>query len=84
MQDGTERASDVSPVVTKAGALCMQVCVPSSWSDDQVFAFAEREYPCGTQNGWFIRKQGDPLLDGAAERVACRDRQGFVHVMLDA
>lgn len=70
--------------VTRRGALSMQVCVPASWSDEQVREFAERENPCGTTNGWFIRRQGDKALAGADERVKCQGRQSFVHIMLDA
>ena len=72
------------PEVTHYGVLSMQVCVPSDWTDEQVRTFAEKEYPCGTSNGWFIRKQGDERLAGADERVPCADRVGFVHIMLDA
>jgi len=70
------------PVVTKTGALDMQVCVPAGWSDEQVREFAELENPSGT-GGWHIRKQGDEALLGADERVPCRERNGMVHVMLD-
>lgn len=70
--------------VTHAGALDMQVCVPSGWTDDQVREFAEREFPCGTTNGWVIRRQGRRLLSGSDERTKCAGREGFVHVMLDA
>lgn len=70
--------------ITRRGALDMQVCVPSDWSDKQVKEFAEIGYPCGTDAGWVIRKQGDPLLNGADERVPCAQRNGHVHIMLDA
>jgi hypothetical protein len=69
---------------TRTGALDMQVCVPKDWTDEQVKEFADLDNPCGTINGWFIRKQGDKALAGADERVPCSDRKGFVHVMLDA
>lgn len=72
------------PEVTKYGALDMQVCVPSNWTDEQALAFAEAEFPCGTSVGWVIRKQGDYQLAGAKERVACEGRSGFVHIMFDA
>jgi len=73
-----------NPEVTKHGALDMQVCVPYFWSDEQVKQFAEAEYPCGTQNGWHIRRTGDPALLGLPERVECEGRPDFVHIMLDA
>lgn len=74
----------MSGIVTRRGGLGMQVCVPSDWTDEQVKAFADEENPCGTENGWFIRRQGDPALAGAAERAACADNSKRVHVMLDA
>lgn len=69
--------------VTRTGALDMQVCVPSEWSDEQVKCFADSKNPCGTENGWFIRKDAK-LLRGDPERNPCAQRKGFVHVMLDA
>lgn len=74
----------MSAEVTRRGGLDMQVCVPTDWTDDQIKTFAERENPCGTENGWFIRKEGDEALAGQPERVACNDRCGHVHIMLDA
>jgi len=69
--------------VTRRGALDMQVCVPDVWGDEQVKQFADQKNPCGTANGWCIRKAGDRALAGAAERVPCQSRPGHVHVMLD-
>lgn len=74
----------MSAEVTKTGALNMQVCVPADWSDEQVKAFADRENLCGTEHGWHIRKAGDPALAGDPERRLCAQREGYVHVMLDA
>jgi hypothetical protein len=71
-------------MVTRTGALDMQVCVPESWTDERVKEFADRENLCGTQHGWHIRRQGDEALLGKDERVPCSSRKGFVHVMLDA
>lgn len=62
----------------------MQVCVPESWTDDEARTFAEREFPCGTTNGWVMRQDGDPLLRGSKARVGCADRAGHVHIMFDA
>jgi hypothetical protein len=70
--------------VTRTGALDMQVCVPKEWTDEQVKSFADNQNWCGTTNGWSIRRQGDKALLGAPERISCGQRQGFVHVMLDA
>lgn len=73
----------INPEVTGCSFLSMQVCVPSDWTDDQVKAFADTENPAGTENGWFVRKQGDAALAGCDERVPCAQRAGAVHVMLD-
>lgn len=70
--------------ITRMGALSMQVCVPKEWTDEQLLEFAEREYPCGTANGWQIRREGSELLAGYAERVTCEADPGKVHIMLDA
>jgi hypothetical protein len=72
------------PVVTRRRGLACQVCVPADWSDKAVLAFAERDNPCGTMNGWAIRREGHPDLKGAAERVQCQQREGYCHIMLDA
>ena len=76
--------SKEGPVVTQAGGLSMQVCVPSDYTDIQVLEFAEKGNPCGTVCGWIIRTQGHELLNGADERVKCRDRDNYIHIMLDA
>ena len=72
------------PKILWHGALDMQVCVPKEWTDEQVKEFADRANPCGTTNGWFIRKQGDKLLAGCNERVTCEKDGRFCHIMLDA
>ncbi len=70
--------------VTQTNALDMQVCVPITWTDEQVKAFADTANKCGPTKGWQIRKQGNPFLTGAPERQPCAERDGFVHIMLDA
>ena len=70
--------------VIRRGAIDMQVCVPSDWTDQEVKAFAEAEYPCGTRHGWAIRKEGTASLGGDPERQPCSSRKKFVHVILDA
>ena len=70
--------------MTRKGILDCQVCVPESMTDEEIAAFASREYPCGTTHGWQIRREGDEALRGDPERQPCRDRAGCVHVMLDA
>ena len=74
----------MSAEITRRGVLDMQVCVPTDWTDQQVIAFAEEKNTAGTSNGWFIRKEGDELLAGMPERVPCEDRDGHVHIMVDA
>lgn len=76
-------AESVAEIV-RTGIFSMQVCVPAAWTDDEAKRFADNRNPCGTTNGWFIRKQGSELLAGSDERVACADRTGCVHIMLDA
>jgi len=71
------------PCVTKYGMLSMQVCIPTSWTDAEVEAFANTENPAGTTAGWSIRKRGDKLLAGDDERVVCSADAGMVHVVLD-
>ncbi len=72
------------PEITRWGILSTQVCVPADFSDEQAIAFAEQTFPCGTVNGWQIRRAGDEALNGAPERMPCSDRDGCVHIMLDA
>ena len=72
------------PQVTHTGAIDMQVCVPKGWTDKQVTEFAEHNNPCGTTSGWQIRREGDPALMDCKERTPCDDRNGAVHIMLDA
>ncbi len=74
----------LTPCVTYAGALDMQVCVALEWTNEQVVTFANNQNPCGTVYGWKIRKQGSPMLGGCPERSPCDDVPGNVHIMLDA
>ena len=72
------------PNVVKHGLLDMQICVPKEYTDAQVVEAANRLNPCGTNNGWFIRKQGSKYLAGKDERVTCAKDPDNVHIMLDA
>lgn len=74
------------PQLTRNGLFDSQVCVPAGWTDEQVVAFANAINPCGTTNGWQLRKQADGEKDqpGYQERVPCDGRPGYVHIMLDA
>ena len=69
--------------VIRIGILDMQVCVPQDWSDIQVLLFAEAENPCGTLNGWRVRKRGSEWLGDAPERAVCSLHPGRVHITLD-
>ena len=71
------------PEVTREGVIDMQVCVPADWDDARVVAYANAMNPCGTSGGWFIRTSA-ALLRGAPVRNPCAEREGFVHVTLDA
>jgi hypothetical protein len=76
--------SDTSgAVVTRTGALDMHVCVPGGWTDDRIKTLAGTENVCGTMVGWQIRKDAK-MLNGSPECNPCSDRNGFVHVTLDA
>lgn len=75
---------EINPEVTAHNLLDIQVCVPATFTDDEVRAFAERECPCGTDNGWQVRRQGSERLAGCDERVQCESRPEYVHIMLEA
>lgn len=69
--------------VTLRGVFSMQVCVPQELPDEEVVKFANLENPSGTEFGWSIRREGDPLLGGDPERQVCDRKKGFVHIVLD-
>lgn len=70
------------PEVTREGCLDVQVCVPETWTDQEVKTFADAKYPCGTSLGWFVRKDLK-LLNGDPERNPCSDKKGYIHIMMD-
>ena len=74
---------NTAPQITRRGMLDMQVCVPSDWTDEQVAKFAEVNNPCGTTGGWGVRRS-ERLLNGDPVRQPCSQRDGFVHITLDA
>jgi len=74
----------MNPEVSRWGFLSMQVCVPKDFTNKQVLDFAEEANPCGTANGWTIRKEGNKDLSGMPERNPCEQREGCVHIILDA
>ncbi len=81
---GITRKGPMRAVVTKRNVLDMQVCVPEYWIDEQAVLFANTENPCGTEDGWMIRRDGDEALAGDPERQPCQQRSGHVHIILDA
>ena len=76
--------SDQKPEVVRYGVLDCQVCIPKDWTNEQALDFVSKINPCGTQAGWKMRKQGSKYLNGAGERVPCKERKGFVHICFDA
>jgi hypothetical protein len=74
----------MNPEVTKVTVFAAQVCVPKDYTDEQAKEFLESQAPCGTSNGWRMRKQGDANLIGAPERMPCSERPDCVHLMFDA
>ena len=77
-------ATDERPMLTIAALLWCQVCVPEDWTPEQIVAFAEREYPCGTTNGWHLVEEADGILPEGEAVVPCAERPGFVHRVLTA
>jgi len=73
-----------APEVVRRGVLDVLVCVPVEFTDDQVLAFANTRTPSGTTDGWQIRRQGNPQLNGRGERMKCAVNRGHVHMVLDA
>ena len=71
------------PALTHAGFLDCQVCVPKDWTDAQALEFAEKIFPCGTTNGWFIRTDPE-LLGGDPYRNQCCEFESHVHICFDA
>jgi hypothetical protein len=72
------------PQTMRVGIFDMQVCVPEEYTDEEVKNFADFDCPCGTEHGWQIRREGDLNLSGDPERRKCAEREGYVHIMLDA
>jgi len=75
---------ELKAMITYTGFFDMQVCVPKSWSDEEVTKYANTTSPSGTRNGWTIRKQGSEYLSGCDERVQCAENENNCHIMLDA
>ena len=74
----------MNAVITRESFLAIQACVPEEWTDEQVLEFAHDPRPRENGFQWWLRREGDPALQGAAERVPCAKRLGHIYVMLDA
>ena len=70
-----------APMVVKTGIFGTQVCVPASWGDIKVSKWLNKTNPAGTENGWMMKHTGEASLSGCPERVECKRRAGFVHIM---
>lgn len=70
------------PEVVGRRLLGMQLCVPKAWGKKRILAFAERENPAGTENGWNLCEEGDDALLGDPARVQCQEKENFVHVIV--
>ena len=68
------------PEVIRVMLLDAQVCVPTTWSDDQATAFVNAENPTGISSRWVMKKNGDKWLGNDPERNPCDEREGFVHI----
>ncbi len=70
--------------IIQAYPFSIQLCVPETWTNEQILAFGETTRPCGTEYGWFIRPDGTPETSNTRERVQCELNSNNVHVILDA
>lgn len=77
------KLTDGIPRVSRYKAFSVQVCVPKTFTDEEILAFAEKAYPAGTSAGWSIRREGSKLLQGAPERNQCHALPNHVHIVLD-
>ena len=94
MYDELKRLNeDRRPSVVQTGPLHMQVCVPQEYTDNQVEIYANYISPCGTTEGWKIRRNQGLMVDPNKaegnyptyfERVECGEKPRFVHVLLEA
>lgn len=82
MNETTEQVLP-EPQVTRETFFSLQVCVPESFTDEQVEEHVNGVHPSGTIRGWRIRKEGEESLKGDPERNPCVERQGCVHIVLD-
>lgn len=78
------KLTDGIPTVVQYTGFAMQVCVPKTFTDEQVVEFAEKSHPkFFDTKSWSIRREGSELLAGDPERVTCDELPNHVHIMLD-
>jgi hypothetical protein len=72
------------PEVVRIGLFDMQVCVPKSYTDEQVEEFAKNETLAhGASLNWKIRREGNKYLAGDPERQQCADHTDKCHIRLE-
>ena len=71
------------PSVIHEGVFDIQICVPSTMTNQEAQSWINTYSPCGTERGWVVREseEGDPNYQ---TRVQCESFPENVHIMLDA
>ncbi len=82
MSELTPSAIINAPQIMRMGIFGVNVCVPEAMSDAEIVAFVEKQYPCGTMNGWFVCEEGHDCLNHTPAVLPCDSRPGFVHKVL--
>lgn len=76
-------ATESKPEINRASVFSLQACVPKTFTDEEATRFVNETHPAGTSQGWVMRHNGDPALNGSPERVQCAGRPDCVHIMFD-
>ena len=63
--------------------LCCSLCAPRGFTSEQIVAGAERQYPCGTTNGWAISNDA-AFAGGEPMPCPCPDDPDRQHWLLEA
>jgi hypothetical protein len=66
-------------VITRTGIFDCQVCVPKTYTDEQVLDLVERQYEM--RGG--VRREGDKMLGGDPERAQCTKYPENCHIVVD-
>jgi len=67
--------------ILRRGVFGISVCIPKDWTDQQVIDFVEADSPCGTADGWQPSARTE---ENCNKRIPCEDREGYMHMVLDA